>query len=183
MRAHNGPMAPSLPPPSDRIHRYRSSVSWAGSTGVGYDAYGRDHRAATDPPTVDLALSSDPAFGGTPSRLDPEQLLVTAVASCQLLSFLAVAARARLDVVAYRDEAEAVMPEDDRPLRLTRIELRPHITVAVGGPADVAAVERRVRHLSAVAHRECYIANSIRSEIVIEPTIAVVDDTSSPLQD
>jgi organic hydroperoxide reductase OsmC/OhrA len=162
---------PSLPNPTGHVHRYRTTVTWSGTTAVGYDAYDRSHTAVTDPPTTGLALSSDPAFGGDVSRLDPEQLLVTAAVSCQLLSFLAVAARARIDVVDYRDEAEAEMPDDDRPVRITRIVLRPRITVAA--PAD----EDRIRHLVGVAHRECYIANSIRSEIVIRPEIRVMHDT------
>jgi organic hydroperoxide reductase OsmC/OhrA len=95
--------------------------------------------------------------------LNPEQLLLLAASSCQLLSFLAVAARARLDVVEYRDDAEAEMPEDDQPVRITRITLRPRITVR-GEVTDA-----RLTHLVEVAHRECYIANSVSSEIVIEP--------------
>jgi organic hydroperoxide reductase OsmC/OhrA len=166
----------------DTVHRYRSSVTWAGSTGAGYDGYDRNHVAVTQSPTVELALSADPAFGGDPQRLDPEQLLVMAAVSCQLLSFLAVAARARLDVIAYDDAAEALMPEGERPVRITRITLRPRITVAVAdpdpGPDAVAALEAKVRRLVEVAHRECYIASSLRSEIVIEPTIAVMDATS-----
>ena len=51
-----------------------------------------------------------------------------AAASCQLLSFLAVAARARIDVIDYRDEAAGQMPDD----ALTQITLRPHIVVAAG---------------------------------------------------
>jgi organic hydroperoxide reductase OsmC/OhrA len=138
---------------------------------VGYDTYDRSHTAVTVPATAELALSSDPAFRGDPTRMNPEQLLVTAAVSCQLLSFLAVAARSRLDVVDYRDEAEAEMPEDDAPTRITRITLRPRITVRA--PAS----EDRIRHLVGVAHRECYIANSLRSEIVIQPDIRVMDDT------
>ena len=78
-------------------------------------------------------------------------------------SFLAVAARARVDVVEYHDDSEALMPEADKPVRVTRITLRPRITVC----GDVA--DARLRHLVEVAHRECYIANSVSSEIVIEP--------------
>ena len=142
------------------------NCSWTGSTGVGYDAYDRAHSATTDPPTVSLAVSADPAFRGDPSLLNPEQLLVLAAASCQLLSFLAVAARARIDVVAYEDDAEGVMPEDVRPVRITRIDLRPRITVA----GEVSP--ERIEHLVEVAHRECYIANSLSTEIVVTPTIA-----------
>jgi organic hydroperoxide reductase OsmC/OhrA len=165
-------MPPDLPEPSSVVHRYGATVAWSGTTGVGYDRYDRTHRAVTVPPTEELHLSGDPAFGGDPARLNPEQLLVLAAASCQLLSFLAVAARARLEVIAYQDEAEAVMPEDDRPVRITAIALRPHITV-VAPEERRAPVEVTVRRLCEVAHRECYIANSVRSEITVEPTITV----------
>jgi organic hydroperoxide reductase OsmC/OhrA len=148
-------------------HRYAVHCSWSGSTGAGYETYDRAHAGSTTPgaPATSLKLSADPAFRGDPTRLNPEQLLVLAAASCQLLSFLAVAARARLDVVGYDDDATGEMPEDDPPVRITRIVLRPRITTR--GPVK----EDRVRHLVAVAHRECYIANSLRTDIVIEPTI------------
>ncbi|MDQ1398824.1 MAG: hypothetical protein QOK20_756 [Acidimicrobiaceae bacterium] len=147
------------------IHQYGVRCSWSGSTGVGYEAYSRDHEAGPAANGATLSLSSDPAFRGDPERLNPEQLLVLAAASCQLLSFLAVAARARLDVVGYEDDAVGEMPEDDLPVRITRILLRPRITMA--GPAS----EERVRHLVQVAHRECYIANSLKTDIVLDPTI------------
>ena len=129
--------------------------AWSGSTAEGYDAYAPDPhggRAAGDP---ELAVSADPAFLGDPAQLNPEQLLVLAAVSCQLLSFLAVAARARIDVVEYRDDADAEMPEDDPPVRITRITLRPRITVR--GPVG----DERLHHLVEVAHRECFIANSV----------------------
>jgi organic hydroperoxide reductase OsmC/OhrA len=146
------------------VHRYSAVVSWTGSTGAGYDAYDRAHQASAPPAAAVLTLASDPAFRGDPSLLNPEQLLVLAASSCQLLSFLAVAARARIDVVAYEDRAEGEMPEDDKPVRLTRIVLRPRISVA----GDVA--EERLDHLSDVAHRECFIANSLNTEVLVEPT-------------
>jgi organic hydroperoxide reductase OsmC/OhrA len=146
------------------VHTYAASARWAGTTGAGYDAYDRAHEVSCPPAGAGLALSGDPAFGGDAARLNPEQLLVAAAVSCQLLSFLAVAARARIDVVAYRDEATATMPEDDRPIRITAIGLRPHITVR----GDVA--DDRLRHLVEVAHRECYIASSLSTDIAVEPT-------------
>jgi organic hydroperoxide reductase OsmC/OhrA len=99
--------------------------------------------------------------------LNPEQLVVLAAASCQLLSFLAVAARARIDVRRYEDQGEGTMPEDDPPTRLTSIVLRPTIWVAAG------QTEERIAHLVEVAHRECYVANSLRTDIRIEPTIII----------
>ena len=150
------------------VHRYRARCSWRGSTAEGYERYDRGHVAGAPPAEAQLALSGDAAFGGDPARLNPEQLFVIAASSCQLLSFLAVAARARIDVRSYEDEAEAVMPEDDPPTRLTRIVLRPRIVVAEGPTED------RVRRLAELAHRECYIANSALTESVVEPAIEIV---------
>jgi organic hydroperoxide reductase OsmC/OhrA len=151
-------------------HRYRSSLSWHGSTGVGYDSYVRTHRVAVPPAAGELTLSSDPAFLGDAQLPNPEQLLLAAVSSCQLLSFLAVAARSRIDVLDYADDAEAVMPEDADPLRITRITLRPRIRVAAGSNVD------RVQRLVERAHDSCFIANTVNAEIRIEPTIDVAND-------
>jgi len=147
------------------IHRYEATCSWSGSTGVGYDRYDRTHLARAGSRAPSLSLSGDAAFLGDPSHLNPEQLIVLAASSCQLLSFLAVAARARIDVVAYEDEAVGFMPEDDPPVRLTRIELRPTITVT-GDPTDA-----KLQRLVELAHRECYVANSLRTEISVHATI------------
>ena len=150
------------------MHHYRVTTRWTGSTGVGYEAYDRTHEVSTTPVTETLTLSADPAFRGDPARLDPEELFVIAASSCQLLSFLAVAARARIDVVEYDDYAEGVMPDDVRPMRITEIVLRPRITVRG------SVSEERVRHLCEVAHRECYIANSVTTQITVDPAITII---------
>jgi organic hydroperoxide reductase OsmC/OhrA len=152
-----------------RVHRYTASCAWQGSTAGGYDTYERTHETKAPPASATLQLSSDPVFLGDPALLNPEQLLVLAASSCQLLSFLAVAARARIDVIEYRDDADGEMPEDDLPMRVTRITLRPRITIR--GDVDDA----RVRHLVEVAHRECFIANSLTTEVVVEPGISIID--------
>ena len=145
-------------------HSYRATVSWSGTTSVGYDHYGRAHESNGIP------LSADPHFRGDAERLNPEVLLVMAAASCQLLSFLAVCARARIDVVGYEDEAEGVMPEDEKPHRITRIVLRPRVEVS--GETG----EERLHKLAQLAHRECYIANSLRTDVVVEPTFTIRAD-------
>jgi len=145
-------------------HHYRATCAWHGSTGAGYDEYDRAHTVTTPPAAGTLHLSGDAAFGGNAGLMNPELLLVAAAASCQLLSFLAVASRARVDVLEYRDDAEGWMPEDDPTTRVTRILLRPRITVRGEVPSA------RLAHLSEVAHHECYVANSLRTDIVVEPT-------------
>jgi organic hydroperoxide reductase OsmC/OhrA len=102
---------------------------------------------------------------GDPAALNPEQLVLMAASSCQMLWFLHLAAKARVDVVAYEDEAEALMPEDQEPVRITDITLRPRITVS--GDAS----EERVRKLVDQAHGYCFVANSLNSSMVISPTI------------
>src|SRR5215212_2170970 len=97
-------------------HSYRSTLRWEGSTADGYDRYDRAHTAAVAQRT--LNLSADPAFRGDGTTPNPEQLLLAAASSRQLLSFLACAARSRIDVIAYTDDAEAMMPEDDLPVRI-----------------------------------------------------------------
>lgn len=150
-------------------HSYRSQLSWSGSTGVGYDAYERSHSVVVPPADGELMLSSDPAFRGDARRMNPEQLLLASASSCQLLSFLALAARSRIDVLAYEDDAEAVMPEDSRPMRITRITLRPRIVVAAG------VDRKRVVRLVALAHDGCFIANTLTAEVVLDPTIEHVE--------
>ena len=153
----------------DTTHRYATDLAWVGSTAAGYDRYERSHRVGAPPADVGLELSADPAFLGDPERLNPEQLLVAAASSCQLLSFLAVAAHGRLDVIAYEDRADAQMPEaESGPMWITRIDLHPAITLA-DTDRDRPSDERLV-YLVGVAHRMCFIANSLRSEVAIHPT-------------
>ncbi len=148
-------------------------MAWSGSTGTGYDGYDRRHAGVSRAGYV-VPLSADAAFLGDPACLNPEELLVLAAASCQLLSFLAVAARARLDVIDYRDEGAGEMPAD----ALTRITLRPQITVSADSERPVT--QARILHLCQVAHRECYVSNSLRTPVVVEPTVTICPGTGQP---
>lgn len=151
------------------VHTYATTLTWAGSTAAGYRGYGRAHEVRM-PAGPELTVSADPSFRGDPGLVNPEQLVLAAASSCQMLSFLAEAARAGIDVRSYTDEAEAVMPVADQPMRLTRIVLRPRIGVAPGTD------ESEVLRLVDAGHHGCFIANSLRSEIVIEATIEQVGD-------
>jgi organic hydroperoxide reductase OsmC/OhrA len=147
-------------------HRYETRLRWTGSTGLGWEAYDRGHSAAAPPAEQEVRLTTGESKGD-PSVLNPEQLLVMAASSCQMLSFLHVAAKARLDVVEYEDEATGLMPEDEQPTRIVSITLRPRIVLAG------EAAEERVHKLVQTAHEYCYIANSLNSEMAIEPTIEI----------
>ncbi|GHB55322.1 peroxiredoxin [Flexivirga endophytica] len=145
-------------------HLYDAALTWTGSTSD-YRSYTRSHQVTANNST--LKLSADKAFRGDPTQLNPEALLVAAASSCQLLSFLAVAAQAKVDVISYEDDAEGAMPDEQHPVRISRIVLNPHIRVR-GTEPDV------VHELLHKAHDQCYIANSLTTDIRLEPTIEVV---------
>src|SRR3954468_24064984 len=145
-------------------HLYHARTHWTGDTGLGWDGYDRAHSASAPPATPDLTLTTGESKGD-PAQLNPEQLLLMAASSCQLLWFLHLAAKARVEVIEYEDDAEAEMPEDDPPVRITRNVLRPRIAVRSG------PTEERVQHLVELAHQECYIANSLNSEVVLDPRV------------
>lgn len=152
-----------------RVHRYQSHLQWQGSTGQGYGEYQRAHRVAIPPASTELHLSADPAFRGDPALPNPEQLLLAAASSCQLLSFLALAALAGIDVVGYEDHAEAIMPAARGPMRITQVALRPQIVVASG--VDLEHVYPLVEQ----AHEDCFIANSLSAEVLLDPTVRHAD--------
>lgn len=144
-------------------HTYATHVTWSGSTAAGYRSYPREHHA--DGGAGGVTLSAAPEFRGDPALLNPEQLLVMAASSCQLLAFLGAAARAGVDVVGYDDDAHGVMPLDDPPARLTRIALAPVIRVAAGTDHDL------VRALVGQAHATCYVAHSLTADVHVTPTV------------
>lgn len=146
-------------------HTYEARLTWEGSTADGYRLYPRNHVGVTVPPTQELALSADPAFRGSRELLNPEQLLVMAASSCQLLSFLAVAARHGVTVLGYTDDAQGWMDMTDKPERVGRIRLRPVIEVEAGVDPD------EVVRMSHQAHEECFIANSLTTTIELVVTV------------
>jgi organic hydroperoxide reductase OsmC/OhrA len=147
-------------------HLYRAHTHWTGDTGLGWDNYERAHEA-TAPPAEQRVTVTTGESKGDPAQLNPEQLLLMAASSCQLLWFLHVASKARVEVIEYEDHAEAEMPEDDLPMRLTRIVLKPRIVVRPG------PTEERVKHLCELAHHECDIANTLATEVEVEPTVEI----------
>lgn len=152
-----------------KVHRYNAHAHWRGSTGAGWEHYSRAHEVSAPPAEPALTVTTGEAKGD-PRQLNPEQLLLIAASTCQLLWFLHLASKARIDVVEYRDEAEAEMHQDDKPVRITHITLRPTVVVRVPEGGEPPS-EERIRHLCDLAHRECYIANSLTSAVKVEPRL------------
>ncbi|MGE0641294.1 MAG: OsmC family protein [Thermoanaerobaculia bacterium] len=152
-------------------HGYEARLVWDGNGGDGtsdYRTYGRQHRVMVPgKPTLDL--TADPAFRGDPARHDPEDLLLAALSSCHLLSYLALCAKHRISVVAYEDHASGTMQEDHRGGgRFTEVVLRPRVALAPGtSDANLA----RALALHERAHELCFIAASCNFPIRHEPEV------------
>jgi organic hydroperoxide reductase OsmC/OhrA len=147
------------------VTTYTTRLRWEGSTGIGWENYDRAHMASAPPAEQEIRLTTGESKGD-PSILNPEQLVVMAASSCQALWFLHLAAKARIDVVAYEDDATAMMPEDEG---LSEIVLRPRIVLGA------EASEERVRKLLDTAHRHCNIAKSLRTPISVEARVELRD--------
>jgi len=141
-----------------------ASISWQrGEVEFTYEQFSRAHtwRFANG---LEVAASSAPQFLGNADRVDPESALVAAVSSCHMLTFLAVAARKRLVVERYEDAAVGYLDKNEEGrLAITRVVLRPEVTFS-GEPMDAEQLEK----LHALAHKNCFIANSVKCEVAIE---------------
>jgi organic hydroperoxide reductase OsmC/OhrA len=146
------------------MSEHRVRVSWErGGADFGYEGYPRDH-AWTFEGGVRVPASAAPAFRGNPERVDPEAAFVAALSSCHMLTFLAIASRKRLVVDGYEDEAQGFLEKNEAGrLAMTRVLLRPRVLFA--GPTPGPEV---VGGLHELAHRECFIANSVLTRVEVE---------------
>jgi organic hydroperoxide reductase OsmC/OhrA len=153
-------------------HRYAVTVRWTGNRGEGtatYRGYSRDHDIEV-PGLPVLKGSADPTFHGDRTRSNPEQLLLTALSQCHMLSFLHVAVKHGVVVTAYQDRAEAVMRTNrDGSGEFESATLRPEVTVAAA--VDPALMEQ----LHEEANKVCFIARSVNFPVLHEPAVSVRD--------
>jgi len=149
-------------------HTYRATISWSGATGD-YASYSRDYSVAV-PGKPTYRASADAAYGGDPKLHNPEDLLLISLATCHMLSYLAVCARLGIVVTAYQDRAEGTMAIKDKRMRFTEVMLRPR--VAITREID----EARAMAAHEQAHDECFIANSVNFPVRHEATIVSPDD-------
>ncbi|MFQ5779886.1 MAG: OsmC family protein [Nitrospiria bacterium] len=153
----------------DEEHFFHTRLEWTegeGGTTLDYEAYRRSHRAKC-PEKPPIEMSAAPQYLGDPDRLNPEELFTASLASCQMLTYLALAAFAGIRILSYTDEAEGVLAKKERKMQMVRILLRPKIVVAEGTDREKALA------LVQKAHAQCFIANSVTTEAVIQPNVVV----------
>jgi organic hydroperoxide reductase OsmC/OhrA len=145
-------------------------VNWADDGAFAGGAYSRAHELHFDGGAVVRGSSSPqvvPLPFSDPAGVDPEEALVASVSACHMLWFLSLAHQSGLVVTSYRDYAEGSMARIDRGRHaITEIVLRPAIAFS-GRTPDLAELEA----LHIQAHERCFIANSLKAEIRVEPPL------------
>ena len=140
---------------------HQIDISWHREGVFSHEGFERRHDIRFQPQVGLPAGGAGNDFGA-----DPEQLLAAAMASCHMQTFLALAAKKRLQVESYRDRATATLAQrEDGRFWVSCLTLRPVVTFSGEKIPDEAAINA----MHDKAHEHCFIANSVISAVVIEP--------------
>ncbi len=152
------------------ISRHEVSLDWRYAPHRSEEnTYSRNHVVNVNGgQSVNVSASVD--FKGDPDCADPEQMLVSSLASCHMLTFLAVAEHQGFRVEMYRDNAVGYLEKSDGGLAITRIELSPSVRFAGERVPD----EATMRRLHAGAHKNCFIAHSLKTSVTILTDTATI---------
>lgn len=155
------------------MSQYCAEIQWArGEQDFCAGKYSRAHRLRFDG-GLDIAGSSSPHVvplpWSDPQAVDPEEAFVASISSCHMLWFLSIAAKQSFCVDRYRDHAEGVMALNaSGKMHISRVILQPQVRFSGPDQPDTA----KIHALHREAHEECYIANSVRTEIVCQPVLS-----------
>lgn len=147
------------------MSEHSATISWSRAPHEDEPAtYSRSHTSQMKDQA--LRVSSSVEFKGDADHADPEQMLVSALASCHMLFFLAIAEAKGFAVESYEDTATGALGKgEDGRMAITHIVLRPRVGFVGDSPPDATAIEK----IHASAHRNCFIANSITAEVTVAP--------------
>jgi len=146
-------------------HLYTLDLLWRGDHTRTYESYTREHLIRINGKS-ELRATADPMFRGDTALHNPEDLLLAALSGCHLLTYLALCARARINVLRYSDKAEGTLVlTKDGGGHFSEVVLRPEVVIE-----DPAYVEKAVT-LHAAAHKYCFIANSVNFPVRNEPVV------------
>ena len=151
------------------MSEHRASLIWnRDRDDFKYPTYTRDHRWSFRGGEI-VRASAAPEFLGNGERVDPEEAFVASLSACHMLTFLAIAAKRRFVVDSYSDDAVGSLEKitEDR-LAITRVELRPKIAFS----GETLPTPDQIKSMHHLSHKECFIANSVSTEIVVLPATA-----------
>jgi organic hydroperoxide reductase OsmC/OhrA len=145
------------------VSEHRATVEWQLSGDFRYETYSRCHVLRFE----DTVVPGTASPGNVPSKtagpgVDPEQAFVASLSSCHMLWFLHLACRAGWTVERYTDDAVGILDKT----WMSRVTLRPAVSFSGKPPSEA---EHAALHHK--AHEKCYIANSVKTEVIVEPCL------------
>ncbi len=153
-------------------HHYKLTLKWTGNTGTGtlnYRAYERSHTIIVEN-KQDILGSSDPSFRGDKTKHNPEELLLAALSSCHMLSYLHLCVVAGVIVTDYIDNATGIMINTpDGGGYFSEVTLNPIVTVTENSMIEKA------NELHKKANQLCFIANSVNFPVHHKPICRIKD--------
>src|SRR5262245_5433013 len=148
---------------AETAFNYRCTLEWKG-TNRDYNTFNRNHQVVF-PGKSPLTVTAAAEYKGDAAQLNPEDLLVAALASWQMLTYLGIASASKVEVLEYSDEPVGTVEKADGLMRMTRVVLKPRIVISAASNRD------RALGLVAKAHDQCFIANSVTTQVTVEPTL------------
>ena len=147
------------------MSEYVTQLSWSlGEGELAYGKYSPNHRM-TFSGGLSATMTSAPEYGGDPRYVNPEEALAAALGSCHMMTFVALAAKARWRLVSYRDRAVAILGKtDDGRTKVGEIVLHPVTEFEPGHEISHAKLEEMHER----AHRYCFVANAISCDMRVE---------------
>lgn len=129
------------------------------------ETYSRNHRLSFDNGSS-INASAAPAYSGDTNAIDPEEMLVAAISSCHMLTFLAIASKRNYVVVNYQDKATGYLEKNAAgKIAITLVELAPVVVFS----GEKLPNQEELEQLHHRAHANCFIANSVQCEIRVKP--------------
>lgn len=141
---------------------YTINLEWQKvSTDFSYENYNRHHTIAFSGNQT-LKNSASPEYFGNSDMSNPEELLASALASCHMLTFLAIASKSGYDIQSYNCKADAVLGKNDEGrMSVTEITLTPEIVYN----GDKRPTDEQLKSLHEKAHKNCFIAQSLKTKV------------------
>ena len=145
------------------MSEHKASLKWTrGDSGFGYKEYSRTHQWSFPKSGQTVRAAAAQEFLGAPDCVDPEEAFTAALASCHLLTFLAIASMSGYTVDAYEDDPVGFLEkaEDGKPW-LAKVVMHPRITFS----GDKQPTPEQLEMLHEKSHRECFLARSVKTEV------------------
>jgi organic hydroperoxide reductase OsmC/OhrA len=148
------------------MSEHRITLTWKrGDTPFEYQRYPRNHTWKFDG-GHEMTASAAPAYLGDPKQVDPEEAFVASLSSCHMLTFLAIACKKKFVLDEYVDEAVGHMEKNaEGRLAITRVVLRQKTKFS----GDKQPTAQELDEMNRTAHEQCFIANSVKTEVTVEP--------------